>query len=494
MKMGGQTDSGHWKNSYAVQFPFVTIDERQFFFGHNLNNDYWFIQELLPGGRMGKETDHGSWRNPYEVMFPFTIQGRTFCFGHSLETRRWFIQELLPGGKLAGSETSNGTWQYAYDVLIPYGVENRLFFFSRRVDSFKVFIQEILPDGQLGDVTDSGGWSNACSAAFPFKAGAHTYLFAHDTGQRRSQILPLLPGGKMGSVTDDQTWHGTYAALFPYNIGGDQYCYGQDLNSRYWFLQELPPGGRLGGQTQDGYWKFSYAVQFAFEMEGRQFFYGSATYNTGFIDEYHWFIQELLGKPDSLGAEELARKGYATVYVWPYRAEDAAVGHASMKISEANRNETYISWWPSNVDGDKMQRLSNTFEGPARKDQTYEKDIELENNHQPDVITVPGGDGFDGLNIPNIIRWWTKFSEDKNNKYSVLNQNCAATVKDALVAGGAWDILGKGDEFNDVIVWTPGLVKNFAGQIRNKIRPSQTSETAPPTTTTPTPPEATQPS
>ncbi len=469
MQMGDQTDSGHWKNPYRVQFPFTTYDARHFFFGHNLNNNHWFIQELLPDGKMGQETDNGQWNHPYEVMFPFTIKGRTFCFGHNLNNNYWFIQELLPDGKMGPEETSSGYWKNPYATLVPYWVENRLFFFGHNTDSKYWFIQELLPGGKLGQETDHGGWNTTCNVAFPFQAAAKTYIFFHDTGRKSTTIREFLPGGKRGYETDDKVWKNPYGAMFPYNIGGDQYCYGQNLNNNHWFIQELLPGGKLGQETANGHWKFTYQVQFPFEIAGRQFFYGNSL-NTGpFTSVYHWFIQELLGdlEPDTAGSGEAQTdpsSAWARVYIWSYRGVLEAVGHASLKLWDG----TYISWWPDEETPWTLARVANGFKKPARNPQTYADDVRLEGFKPDRVITIQNRRG--GLDTLAISDWWTRFRGNPDNMYHLLTQNCATTVKDALVAGGAWSILGRdaAQPFKDISIWVPADHESFAAVLRGK--------------------------
>jgi hypothetical protein len=81
--MGAQTDSGHWNNSYHILYSF-SIGNQNYLFGHNLDTKYWFIQELLPGGKMGSETDQGHWSNPYTAQFPFTIGGTQYIYGQDV--------------------------------------------------------------------------------------------------------------------------------------------------------------------------------------------------------------------------------------------------------------------------------------------------------------------------------------------------------------------------------------------------------------------------
>ncbi len=45
--MGDELQGGHWKYSYAVQFPFQ-IGANQYFYGQQIPSGYnWFIQQLI---------------------------------------------------------------------------------------------------------------------------------------------------------------------------------------------------------------------------------------------------------------------------------------------------------------------------------------------------------------------------------------------------------------------------------------------------------------
>lgn len=237
--MGPEIAHGFWKFPYAVQFPF-SIGGRQFFYGQNMDERNWFIQELLPDGAMGPETDHGTWKFAYAVQFAFKIDGRVFFYGQNVNERNWFIQELQAGGKI-GAQTDNGTWDFAYGVQFPFEIGRRVFFYGQNTNEMNWFIQE------------------------------------------------LLVGGKMGVQTDNGTWNSAYRVQFSYSISGKQYFYGQNLENNYWFIQRLLEGGKMGDELQGGFWAYPYGAQFPFSVEGQQYFYGQKI-----TSGYNWFIQRLV--------------------------------------------------------------------------------------------------------------------------------------------------------------------------------------------------------
>jgi hypothetical protein len=77
-----------------VQFTF-SIGGKEFLYSQCQSDQYWFTQELLPGGKMGSVADSGTWDYSYAVQSPFTIDNRVFFCGHKMSTNFWFIQELF---------------------------------------------------------------------------------------------------------------------------------------------------------------------------------------------------------------------------------------------------------------------------------------------------------------------------------------------------------------------------------------------------------------
>lgn len=288
VSMGEETANGRWNNPYAVQFTF-SIAGRQYFYGHNPQSKYWFIQELLPGGKMGQETANGHWNNPYAVQFAFSVGERQFFYGQNLDTHYWFIQELLPGGKM-GQETANGRWNNPYAVQFAFSVGGRQFFYGQNLQSNYWFIQELLAGGKMGQETANGHWNNPYAVQFPISVGGRQFFYGHNTQSKYWFVQELLPGGKMGQETANGHWNNPYAVQFAYPAEqyGRQYFYGQNLGTNYWFVQELLPGGVMGEEVMNGRWNNPYAAQFAYEQGGISYFYGQN------LSSNYWFIQELL--------------------------------------------------------------------------------------------------------------------------------------------------------------------------------------------------------
>lgn len=287
--MGPETAHGTWKFAYQVQFPF-TIGNKTYFFGQNMNEKNWFIQELLPGGLMGAETDHGTFKSAYQAQFPFTVGGNVYFFGQNLNDKNWFIRELLPGGKM-GNELGVGTWKFGYGAIFPFTIGGRVFYYGQNLNERNWFIQELLPGGRMGTETANGTWKFAYKVQFPFTIGNRVFFYGQNMNERNWFIQELLPGGLMGNETAHGTWNNAYEVQFPYNINGHQYFYGQNLNTKYWFIQRLNSDGTMGVEIQNGFWKFAYAAQFPFQIGNQQFFYGQN------MNEKNWFIQQLIDLP-----------------------------------------------------------------------------------------------------------------------------------------------------------------------------------------------------
>jgi hypothetical protein len=71
----------------------------------------------------------------------------------------------------------------------------------------------------------------------------------------------------------------------------------------------------------------------------------------------------------------------ARVHIWSYDGYRDAWGHASMTLSDG----THISWWPSNQRKQDLPFLPQVYTAPANDPQTFEMDIALEGNVNPDM-------------------------------------------------------------------------------------------------------------
>ncbi len=136
-----EIDHGQWGNAYQVQFPFATSG-KTFFYGHNLENKSWFIQELLHNGNMGDEICHGKWGNAYQVQFPFAVGGKAYFYGQSMEKKNWFVQCINNDGTI-GPEIQFAYWNLEYELQFPFSVNNEQYFYGQNMTNFKWFIQKI---------------------------------------------------------------------------------------------------------------------------------------------------------------------------------------------------------------------------------------------------------------------------------------------------------------------------------------------------------------
>nr|CAG8581665.1 1986_t:CDS:2 [Entrophospora candida] len=151
------TESGKLDNGYELGFPFQ-VNQQIFYYAQSNQTKRWFIQELLVDGKLGKVTDRGQWLNVYQVIFPFQPSSssiKAYYFGHNVDSNYWFIQELLEGGKL-GLEVCNGHWEAPCHILIPFKIKDRDFFYSHNLDSCEWNIQELLFENADNEVDGVG--------------------------------------------------------------------------------------------------------------------------------------------------------------------------------------------------------------------------------------------------------------------------------------------------------------------------------------------------
>jgi hypothetical protein len=172
-----------------------------------------------------------------------------------------------------------------------------------------------------------------------------------------------------------------------------------------------------------------------------------------------------LGAPSATRIAHTYPAGFVRIYVWQWRLYnsvgemDQAIGHVSLELVD---DGTYISWWPEAAKD--AVGLAAAIDFPANKlyaamqPRAYADDLSGENNELPRTFVVGGFD------IGKIRTWWTAFTADPNNKYSLLNQNCSTTVYQALKAGGALDRLSIASRLyydNLPGPWTPWFMYQF---------------------------------
>ncbi|MEV0323101.1 hypothetical protein [Streptomyces sp. NPDC050659] len=302
--MGKETDDGSWRNAYATQFPFQ-IEGRNYFFGQNQVNGYWFIQELKSDGRMGSESDNGSWGDVYPVMFHLGADGKALCFAHKADSSKsWFIRELKSGGKMGG-RLGDGTLDDEYSVMFPLRIGNSLYIYGQNVRTGDYSVKELMDERDesgevyrygLSDNVDVGTWPRGYDVQIPLYVDEKVYMYSHSTATKEWFLCELESGGKvipstlLGEGPGSGVWRNPYQVTVPYAVDGRTHIYAQDMTTDKWFLQQLNGDGTMGSRVGEGSWRNSYRVQFSYNSGGREYLYGQNQAGK------NWFIQELLGK------------------------------------------------------------------------------------------------------------------------------------------------------------------------------------------------------
>lgn len=184
--MGAQTDSRNWGNSYKSLVAF-NVGGRNFIFQQHDDSggdNFWFIQEVLPGGTFGAQTAAGTFGNFYEYITTYTAGGKVFLVGYDPGGDNYiFIQELMPGG-IMGDQTDSRNWENSYDNLAAFNFKGRNYIYQQRGSTFTTkdtwYIQEVQANGTFGSQVGSGTRSNMYKYAASYRAGNNTYLMIGD--------------------------------------------------------------------------------------------------------------------------------------------------------------------------------------------------------------------------------------------------------------------------------------------------------------------------
>jgi len=134
-------------------------------------------------------------------------------------------------------------------------------------------------------------------------------------------------------------------------------------------------------------------------------------------------------------------EGQLMVYIWNYGGSLGPYGHAVMTLEDG----TYISWWPSVA--------TSLFNGWLDSDPLVARDIEMDTSWE-DGKMFDYYKYIDFLDEGKIKSWWLKFRN--REKYNGMWQNCATTVADGLIEGGANNYTSESNS-----IWTPTDIKSF---------------------------------
>lgn len=141
---------------FEVDFPF-SIDSVHYIYYQRVSNSYWFIQELLVGGRMGRVTDEHVWNNLYQVQFPFSIGSKQYFYAHTA-SGPWIIRELLSGGKM-GELIDYGNWGGSFLIQFPFAFNGTQYLYAQSTVNGTSFVRLIRYDAKMGEEMDRNIWS-----------------------------------------------------------------------------------------------------------------------------------------------------------------------------------------------------------------------------------------------------------------------------------------------------------------------------------------------
>lgn len=286
--MGSEIKNSKWENPYAVQFPF-SINQRRFFYGHNIKKREWFISEFKNDGSINN-INVGTWNNAYHVSIPFIVKGKMYFYAQNTDSNYWFIQELLDDGSM-GRETDERHWDDTYESVCAFLIGDKTYLYGQNRSTKYWFIQEILAGGRMGSETSNGFATHAFEIQIPFSVYSKQYLYRYSIKDSYWEVRELKFGGNLGDKGPSDNLDETYNVQFRYSVGNNHYLYGQSRESRNWFIRRFDQT-TLGNILQRGSWGQYYPVQYPITMpNGSQRFYG----NNASGDK--WFLQELLDIP-----------------------------------------------------------------------------------------------------------------------------------------------------------------------------------------------------
>ncbi|PSN51180.1 hypothetical protein C0J52_06048 [Blattella germanica] len=139
------------------------------------------------------------------------------------------------------------------------------------------------------------------------------------------------------------------------------------------------------------------------------------------------------------------------VYLW--NMTTSRWGHLSLELSDG----TYISFWPKETRGFKKASLGTS----------YESDVKSEGSSADDILELPD----DIVDQEEIKSWWKDYV--LNNQYSLVFNNCAQVVKEALVKGGIAKYMDEETTRAYVTATTPLQVYVWAASCRRNYIVSQ---------------------
>ena len=150
-----------------------------------------------------------------------------------------------------------------------------------------------------------------------------------------------------------------------------------------------------------------------------------------------------------------------TVFIWNFRGQDVARGHASLLV-----DRTYMSWRPEGSNGIASKLSDRLRSVHSIRHRLLSDDIAAERS-QPDHLIDIGG-----LDESKIKDWWESFglaqagnpAEGPVPPWETLARDCSTVAARGLSVGGGDRYANSTKPWNSV--WTPNDVLQYATSIR----------------------------
>ncbi|QLG93239.1 hypothetical protein HZF02_15280 [Pseudomonas yamanorum] len=465
-----EAERGEWDQPYSVVVTYVGMEEViqagspstskncQYIYFYNPDNGSYFIRKTDgPLGSLGLMSSFGTTEAGFTDQMVYSVGGSSFLYCSNPVSKKYTVYSLRDYGRV-GDIVQGGSRTFG-SVQCTYRVASELFFCQYNVSNSDLVVRKVSEHGHIDETVISVKVApHNVSVMRAIQTGSGTYLYIHDDKTRKFSCLQIMKDGTIGGVTDTAVWNeGNFpSAIFTYNQLGDEYLLLQDSQLTKVQVRKLDKSGSMEGQAIFSNGTITDPIIYVYSNLSGVIIIQTLKLDTS-AKKNNWRTLYVYGATNPMASQKSA-----TVNIWPFLGTDVAWGHVSLTLG----NGTYISWWPQGRDRKSMPLVPRVYSVSAIANRTLEDDIRGEYGEKPTItVTIPYG-----LNIDAIQKWWDDFSQNPNSKWATLSQNCSTTVKDALVAGGAWDVLGGRafDNWDDVFVWSPTDVARFASAIRDK--------------------------
>lgn len=137
-----EIQSGKENNFYVNVIPYTVYDKHYIFGQTKTENNWHYIQEVLPDGRIGEQTEYSSWSHYYDFFTVLDDDGKKFLCCTSAQDNAIRLLELTYDGKtkLLFEESF---LQDDFETLTLYMREGKLFAFCQHKSTKEWKVLEI---------------------------------------------------------------------------------------------------------------------------------------------------------------------------------------------------------------------------------------------------------------------------------------------------------------------------------------------------------------